>query len=107
MPLVTGLFAFSASAALGALDFLGVYPFTYNAINIYGYVLTPFVVFLSLAWDSAAQRSGRRDPWFDVRPGYSRTLRILSVASLLVATFHIFELGRVLGEWAVQSGFAS
>ncbi len=104
LPLILGLFALASSIGIGLLDFLAISPFTYNMANVVGYVLTPFAVFFCLAWDSASQRKGSQNPWFDIRPGYSSTLRIASVAALVVATFHIIELGRVLGEWAVQSG---
>lgn len=106
-PLIVGIVALLVSATLGALDYLAISPFTYHVVNVIGYVLTPFVVFLCVAWDAAAQRLGRRSPWFDIRPGYSQTLRILAVVSLAVAVFHILEMARVLGEWAVQTGMFS
>ena len=104
LPLVAGLLFLGASVALLVLDTLGISPFTYDAVNVAGYALTPFLVFMALAWDSSAQRSGRRSPWFDIRPGYSRTLRVLAVVSLLVAIGHILEIGRAVGEWVVQAG---
>ncbi len=106
-PLIVGIVALLVSATLEALDYLAISPFTYDIVNVIGYVLTPFVVFMCVAWDAAAQRLGRRSPWFDIRPGYSRTLRILAVASLAVAVIHILEMARVLGEWAVQTGMFS
>jgi len=106
LPVAVGLLAAGISASLAVLDFLAVYPFSFNAFNIYGYALTPFVVFFCVAWDAAAQRTGRRDPWFDVRPGYSRILRVTALAALAIAVTHILELGRILGEWAVQAGAA-
>lgn len=70
-PLVVGIVALVVSAVLEALDYLAISPFTYDIVNVIGYVLTPFVVFMCVAWDAAAQRLGRRSPWFDIRPGYS------------------------------------
>jgi len=106
-PLIVGIVALLVSATLEALDYLAISPFTYDIVNVIGYVLTPFVVFMCVAWDAAAQRLGRRSPWFDIRPGYSQTLRILAVVSLAVAVIHILEMARVLGEWAVQTGMFS
>ena len=107
LPLVLGIILTIASGVLFVLDLQGVYPFTYNYYNILGYVLTPFLVFMCLAWDTAAQRAGRRSSWFDIRPGYSKTLRVLAVIALAVAVPHILEMGRAVGEWAVQSGVLS
>lgn len=106
-PLIVGILALVLSAVLEALDYLAISPFTYDIVNVIGYVLTPFVVFMCVAWDAASQRLGRRSPWFDIRPGYSKTLRILAVVSLAVAVVHILEMARVLGEWAVQTGMFS
>lgn len=105
-PLALGLIALLASIGVAAMDFLAIAPFTYDVANVVGYVLTPFAVFFCLAWDAAAQRRGSHNPWFDIRPSYSSTLRIASVAALAVAVFHIVEVGRALGEWAVQTGIA-
>jgi hypothetical protein len=106
-PLVVGIIALVVSALLEVLDYLAISPFTYDVVNVIGYFLTPFVVFMCVAWDAAAQRLGRRSPWFDIRPGYSHTLRVLAIVSLAVAVVHILEMGRALGEWAVQSGLFS
>lgn len=105
-PLVFGLVALLVSIGIAAMDFLAISPFTYDLANVVGYALTPFAVFFCLAWDAGAQRRGSHNPWFDIRPTYSSTLRIASVAALAVAVFHIVEVGRVLGEWAVQTGIA-
>lgn len=107
VPLLVGIFALLVSATLGALDYLAISPFTYEVVHVIGYALTPFVLFLCVAWDVAAQRLGRRSPWFDIRPGYSRTLRVLAVVSLGVAIVHVLAMGRALGEWAVQTGLFS
>lgn len=105
-PLVLGLIALLVSIGIAAMDFLAITPFTYDVANVVGYALTPFAVFFCLAWDAGAQRRGSHNPWFDIRPAYSSTLRIASVLALAVAVFHIVEVGRVLGEWAVQTGIA-
>jgi len=103
-PLLGAVVFLLSSVFIGVLDWQGVSPFTYTNFNLLGYVLTPFLVFMCVAWDAAAQRSGRRSPWFDVRPGYSKALKALAIAALLVAVYHIVELGRAFGEWVVQTG---
>jgi hypothetical protein len=95
------------SAVVWLLDFQGIEPFTYNYFNLVGYVLTPFLVFMCVAWDAAAQRAGRRSPWFDIRPGYSRALRVIAVIALAVSVPHILEMSRTVGEWVVQTGVLS
>ena len=105
-PLALGLTALLISIGVAVLDFLAIAPFNYNIANVVGYALTPFMVFFCLAWDAGAQRKGSQNPWFDIRPGYSSALRIASVIALAIAVFHIVELGRILGEWAVQTGIA-
>jgi len=103
-PLITAIILILLSAAIWLLDFQAVYPFTYNYFNVAGYVLTPFLVFMCVAWDAASQRAGRRSPWFDIRPGYSKALRILAVLALAIAVPHILDMGRSVGEWVVQTG---
>ena len=107
LSLILAIVLLVGSASVWALDFQGIYPFTYDYFNLAGYVLTPFLVFMCLAWDAAAQRAGRRSPWFDIRPGYSRALRVIAVAALVVAVPHILEMGRSVGEWVVQTGVLS
>ena len=107
LPVILATVLLMASASVWALDSQGIYPFTYDYFNLAGYVLTPFLVFMCVAWDAAAQRAGQRSPWFDIRPGYSRALRVIAVAALVVAVPHIFEMGRSVGEWVVQTGVLS
>lgn len=107
LPLILAIVLLVASASVWILDFQGISPFTYDYFNLAGYVLTPFLVFMCVAWDAAAQRSGRRSPWFDIRPGYSRALRVIAVAALVVAVPHILDMGRSVGEWVVQTGVIS
>jgi len=104
LPLLTAIILVLGSGALWFLDAQGVYPFTYDYVNVVGYLLTPFLAFMCVAWDSAAQRAGRRSPWFDIRPGYSKALRFIAVGALIIAVPHILEMGRSVGEWVVQMG---
>jgi len=107
LPLLFGFLFLVASVVIWVLDWQAVSPFTYDYFNLVGYVLTPFLVFMCVAWDAAAQRSGRRSPWFDIRPGYSKTLRALAIVALAIAVLHIVEIGHTVGEWAVQTGLVS
>ena len=107
LPLILAIVLLVVSGVVWLLDLQGIYPFTYDYFNLAGYVLTPFLVLICVAWDAAAQRAGRRSPWFDIRPGYSRVLRVIAVVALIVATPHILEMGRSVGEWVVQAGVLS
>lgn len=69
-----------------------------------GYVLTPLLVTLGLAWDTLAQRSGRKSPWFEAKPIYSKLLRLVVAAGFGVAVFHIVAIGILIGEQVVQAG---
>lgn len=70
-----------------------------------GYVLTPLIATILLGVDSLLSIRGQRNPWFSKRDWASRLIRILVILSYLVAVFHIIELGRLLGEFAVQEGW--
>jgi hypothetical protein len=73
-------------------------------IHIAGYLLTPILCALVLGWDAVAQRNGRKDPWFEPKPGYSQIIRIFLAAGFLIAVFHILEIGTVCGQGFVQTG---
>jgi purine-cytosine permease-like protein len=107
LPVILAIVLLTTSVVVWLLDFQGIYPFTYNYFNLVGYLLTPFLVFMCVAWDAAAQRAGRRSPWFDIRPGYSRALRVIAVIALAVSVPHILEMSRTVGEWVVQTGLLS
>ena len=100
IPLVLALVALLAS--------LGIQVFQYELANnlwyYMGYLLTPLLITMILGWDSIAQRSGRKDPWFETKPIYSKILRVLVLAGFVVAVFHIVAIGIQLGEQVVQSG---
>lgn len=87
---------------------VGIQAFQYQlANNIWyyvGYLLTPLLITMLLGWDSIAQRSGRKDPWFETKPVYSKVLRFLVLAGFVVAVFHIVAIGIQIGEQVVQSG---
>lgn len=95
-------------AVITLLVSIGIQAFQYQlANNIWyyvGYLLTPLLITMLLGWDSIAQRSGRKDPWFETKPIYSKVLRFLVLAGFVVAVFHIVAIGIQIGEQVVQSG---
>jgi hypothetical protein len=72
--------------------------------HLLGYLVAPLLSSLVLGWDVVAQRQGRKDPWFEPKPGYSRLIRIIVALGFLVAVFHIIEVGTVCGQGFVQTG---
>ena len=100
LPLVlTGLFLI-ASSALYLLRF----QLANDNFFILGYLLAPVGVTATLAWDIWAQRKGQLNPNFDVRPLYTRVIKILVILGYLIGVLHVLELGRMLGEFVVQMG---
>ena len=95
-------------AVLVLLASIGIQVFQYQLANnvwyYVGYLLTPLLIMMILGWDSIAQRSGRKDPWFETKPVYSKVLRFLVLAGFVVAVFHIVAIGIQIGEQVVQSG---
>jgi hypothetical protein len=94
-------------ALLTLLFSIAIQVFQYQlANNIWyyaGYALTPLLITMILGWDSIAQRKGRKDPWFETKPIYSKILRVLVLAGFLVAVLHIVAIGIQIGEQVVQS----
>ena len=73
-------------------------------IHLLGYLVAPLLSSLVLGWDVVAQRQGRKDPWFEPKPNYSRIIRIIVALGFVVAVFHIIEVGTVCGQGFVQTG---
>jgi hypothetical protein len=98
-------------AAVTLLLSMAIQIFQYQlANNIWyyaGYALTPLVVTMILGWDSISQRKGRKDPWFETKPIYSKILRVLVLVGFIVAVFHIVAIGIQIGEQVVQSGVSA
>jgi hypothetical protein len=72
--------------------------------HLLGYLVAPLLSSLVLGWDVVAQRQGRKDPWFEPKPGYSKLIRLIVALGFLVAIFHIIEVGTVCGQGFVQTG---
>lgn len=96
------------AAVITLLISIGIQIFQYELANnlwyYVGYLLTPLLITMILGWDSIAQRSGRKDPWFETKPIFSKILRFLVLAGFVVAVFHIVAIGIQIGEQVVQSG---
>lgn len=73
-------------------------------IHLLGYFVAPLLSSLVLGWDVVAQRQGRKDPWFEPKPNYSRIIRVIVALGFLVAILHIIEVGTVCGQGFVQTG---
>ena len=97
------------TAALFLVTSSSLYAFRYQLggdllWHVTGYILTPLLVSLALGWDSIWQRQGRKDPWFEPKPLYSKIIRLLVAFGFAVAVFHILEIGTICGQGFVQSG---
>ena len=101
LPLVTAIVFFVVSLALYLLR----YQLANNLYFVVGYLLTPLGITGTMAWDLLAQRRGQQNPNFDVRPTYTTVIKWIVLAGYGVAILHIIELGRLLGQFVVQSGW--
>ena len=101
LPLIAGLVALLAGVGLIPLAFI----LENRAIFVLGYVATPVLTLLAVAWDSLLQRKGSRDPWFSVNKKLSAILRAIAVISFIPAVIHIWQIANWLGEQAVQNGW--
>lgn len=73
--------------------------------SLVGYALTPLFGVVAVGWDGLAQLSGRKNPWFVVRPGLSRVIRIVAALSIAVGVIHIWRLSEWVARTAVQQGW--
>jgi hypothetical protein len=99
-PVVVTAFILLASIAIQVFQF----QLANNIWYYVGYILTPLLATMGLAWDTLAQRRGQKSPWFESKPVYSKVLRALVAVGFVVAVFHIVAIGTQLGELVVQSG---
>ena len=88
------------SAVYGLRDLLAA-----NEWFLVGYFLTPLMATLALGFDSLLRIRGQRDPWYSPRKFVSGALRAVVIAGFVVGVLHIIELGRWLGESAVQGNW--
>lgn len=73
--------------------------------SLVGYALTPLFGVVAVGWDALAQLSGRKNPWFVVRPGLSRVIRIAAAVSIAVGVVHIWRISEWVARTAVQQGW--
>ena len=69
-----------------------------------GYLLTPVGMIAAMGWDFRAQRVGQqKNASFDIRPTYTKVIRILVVIGFVVGAFHMLEIGKQIGQLVVQA----
>ena len=73
--------------------------------SLVGYALTPLFGVVAVGWDALAQLSGRKNPWFVVRPGLSRVIRVAAAISIAVGVVHIWRISEWVARTAVQQGW--
>ena len=100
LPLVTSILLLVASLALYFLRF----QIANEAVYYIGYFLTPVAMIAAMGWDFRAQRVGQQKyTSFDIRPSYTKIIRILAVAGFVVGALHMFEIGKQIGQLVVQA----
>ena len=73
--------------------------------SLVGYALTPLFGVVAVGWDALAQLSGRKNPWFVVRPGLSRVIRIAAAVSIAIGVIHVWRISEWVARTAVQQGW--
>jgi hypothetical protein len=73
--------------------------------SLVGYALTPLFGVVAVGWDALAQLSGRKNPWFVIRPGLSRAIRIVAAISIALGVIHIWRISEWVARTAVQQGW--
>lgn len=69
------------------------------ALNLLGYVLTPLIVILAYGWDVAWQRQARaHNRNVVLHPGYTRVLKWLMIAGIVLGAWHVLNLAVPLAE---------
>jgi hypothetical protein len=101
VPLILSILFVTAGAVLFVFrEFLAA-----NEWFILGYLLTPLLATMALGYDSMLNIRGQRDPWYSRRRFASAAIRAVVILGFIIGIFHILELGRWLGESAVQGGW--
>lgn len=101
IPLIVAVVVVLAGAALYLFrETLGA-----NIWYLVGYFFTPFAAAMALGLDTLLHIQGQRNPWYSRRRFAVVAVRVVVVIGFAVGVLHILELGRWLGEIAVQSGW--
>jgi hypothetical protein len=103
LPLLTAIALLGLGSACIPLAFV----LETNLFFVVGYLITPVLVFLTVAWDSMLQRAGSRDLWFAVNSKLSVGIRFIAILSLIPGIAHIWFISMWFGEIAVQQGWFS
>ena len=98
LPLILSSVALVASAVLAALPALRLISNTNPVTSIIGWLLTPVATFVLYGLDFRFQNAPQNSRNFVMRPGFTRTLQILAIASLLLLFPHILRLAQI---WSV------
>jgi hypothetical protein len=88
-------------AIFGSLVLFGLSPREkYLPLSVVGYILTPFIVFASLALQRAKDLSARSNAFYDQALGktYIRIAGILSIASFVVAIPIVYRLATEISQ---------
>lgn len=101
LPLFAALFLLIAGIASIPLAFV----LETRALFVVGYVATPVLTLMCVAWDALAQRSGSRDVWFSLNKKISLAIRLVAMASFVPAAIQIWQIANWLGQLAVQNGW--
>ena len=69
-------------------------------LSLLGYVLTPLIVILAYGWDVAWQRRARENNRNVVlRRGYTRALKWLMIAGIVLGAWHVLNLAVPVSAW--------
>jgi hypothetical protein len=101
LPLLTALVLFIAGSSTIPLAFF----FENRLFFVIGYLATPVLVLMCVAWDSLSQRNGSRDPWFSVNKKLSLAVRVVAMVSFVPGVIQIWQISIWFGELAVQNGW--
>lgn len=99
LPLATAVALLIISTAL----YLFRFQLANEIVYYVGYLLTPVGMIAAMGWDFRAQRVGQqKNSSFDIRPRYTKIIRILAVLGFVVGAFHMLEIGKQIGQLVVQ-----
>lgn len=67
--------------------------------EVLGYFFAGFIPIMCLGWDAVAQRRGMADPNFIPNRTFSRILKLLAAAGVVVAVINIINIAKPIAEW--------
>jgi hypothetical protein len=87
----------SGISMLASVAIYFVFPHDALLTSLIGYLLTPIVSALCLAWGQALDVSGRRSVWYSPNSNFKLLLKILAIASFLVGIAHMWNIASIIG----------